>query len=183
VKKILSVFLCLISANHIVIADDTETQLKATIAERNAYKGARESFYSENCPKQLDFWMQAAQQGQAMAQALLGNCYYLGTGVSTDEAQAVTWFHKAAEQGDADAQIALGTLYLTGSGVTKDELKAAIWYSKAAEQGNANAQVRLGTLYLLGQGVTKDNDQAVMWFRKAAEQGNADAQEHLKFLQ
>lgn len=46
-------------------------------------------YYSENCPKQFDFLTEAAQKGQAIAQDILGGCYYYGLGVARDEEQAI----------------------------------------------------------------------------------------------
>ena len=47
---------------------------------------------------------QAAEQGDAEAQFILGSCYEAGDGVKQDKAEAVKWFRKAAEQGHAKAQ-------------------------------------------------------------------------------
>jgi restriction system protein len=48
-----------------------------------------------------------AQQGDAIAQNLLGVIYYYGQGVAIDSAMAANWFRKAAAQGNADALIYL----------------------------------------------------------------------------
>ncbi len=50
---------------------------------------------------------EAAEQGNADAQFLLGACYYKGKGVEQDHAKAVYWFEKAAEQGYVYAQYIL----------------------------------------------------------------------------
>ena len=54
----------------------------------------------------LDFreTLQAAERGDAHAQALLGEMYEKGRGVRQDYAEAVKWFRQAAEQGHAVAQ-------------------------------------------------------------------------------
>ena len=110
-----------------------------------------------------------AEQGDSKAQYALGFCYYSGTGVAKDDAEAVKWYRKAAEQGNTDAQFDLGV-------VTKDDVEAVKWYRKAAEQGNAKAQFNLGFCYEKGTGVAKDDVEAVKWYRKAAEQGQTNAQ-------
>ena len=46
----------------------------------------------------------AAEQGNADAQYLLGNCYIGGLGVEKDKVEAVKWFSKAAAQGNVKAQ-------------------------------------------------------------------------------
>ena len=145
----------------------------------------------------------AAEQGDAMAQNNLGECYASGNGVPQDDEEAITWFRKAAEQehvvetpvellhikhlqqlkdkatsGDAAAQYHLGFCY-TYSWEILDIAKAAAWYQKAAAQGHAKAQFRLGECYSNGEGVPHDAAQAAAWFQKAAEQGHAAAENNL----
>ena len=49
-----------------------------------------------------------ADQGDAVAQTLLGSMYADGQGVPKDDAQAVKWYRLAADQGYAMAQVNLG---------------------------------------------------------------------------
>jgi len=130
-----------------------------------------------------------AEQGNANAQNLVGEMYFLGKGVKQDYQEAAKWYRKAAEQGDANAQYNLGFMYKNGQGVKQDYQeaakwyrKAAKWYRKAADQGRANAQYNLGLLYKKGQGVKQDYQEAAKWYRKAAEQGDANAQYNLGFM-
>jgi TPR repeat protein len=120
-----------------------------------------------------------AEQGNPLAQFMLGASYASGQGVPQDYSQAFLWYRKAAEQGEMNAQNNLGTLYNNGQGVPQDFDQAALWFHKAAEQGEINAQNNLGALYNNGQGVPRNFDQAALWFRKAANQGLADAQNNL----
>ncbi|MGE5789250.1 MAG: tetratricopeptide repeat protein, partial [Syntrophaceae bacterium] len=113
-------------------------------------------------------YRQAAEQGDAAAQALVGGMYLVGEGVPRDYAEAAKWYRKAAEQGNADAQYNLGGLYANGQGVPRDCAEAAKWYRKAAEQGNADAQYDLGVMYADGQGVPRDYVLAYMLFDLAA---------------
>ncbi len=118
----------------------------------------------------VEWYLKAAEQGDASAQRCLGICYKNGNGVTKDYAKAVEWWRMAAEQGDTDAQDDLGLAYENGEGVTKDMSMAVEWYRKAAEQDNTDAQLHLGNCYKNGNGVTKDYAKAVEWYRKAAEQ-------------
>ena len=43
-----------------------------------------------------------AEEGNAKAEANLGNMYFHGRGVPQDYAEAVRWYRKAADQGDAE---------------------------------------------------------------------------------
>lgn len=123
-----------------------------------------------------------AEKGDAMSQLFLGAAYANGSGVPTDEAEAVKWYRKAADQGYATAQNDLGFMYAHGLGVPKDEIEAYKWYRKAAEQGHAKAESNLGFMYDNGQGVPKDEIEAIKWYRKAAGQGEVKGQVFLGFM-
>ena len=90
---------------------------------------------------------QAAEQGNAMGQYILGGCYRYGEGVEKDCVEAVKWYRKAAEQGDAYGQCSLGDCYYNGKGVDKDEAEAIRWYRKAADQGYWEAKLKLESLH------------------------------------
>ncbi len=85
-----------------------------------------------------------AEQGDAVAQTILGLMYANGDGVPQDFAKAATWFRKAAWQGVDLAQYFLGLAYDKGLGVPQDYAEAAKWYEAAGEQGNITARVNLG---------------------------------------
>ena len=117
-----------------------------------------------------------AEQGDARAQARLGNMYVEGKGVSRNDAEAVKWYRKAAEQGNARGQAGLGFMYGTGRGTPQDYAGAVKWSRMAAQQGNARGQSNLGYAYRTGLGVPQDEAEAARWTRKAAQQGYAPAQ-------
>ena len=54
--------------------------------------------------------LEAAEQGDADAQFLLGACYLSGKGVVKDGVKAIEWYEKAAKQGHAVAQESLDIL-------------------------------------------------------------------------
>lgn len=74
-----------------------------------------------------------AEQGNAEAQAVLGDRYRTGQGVSQDEIKAVTWFRRAADQGDGGAQYRLGFAYARGRGVPQDNVLAYMWFALAVQ--------------------------------------------------
>ncbi len=120
----------------------------------------------------IDELRQLANNGDAMAQGVLGTRYAKGDRAPQDYKQAVYWYTKAANQGDAEAQCNLGLCYFRGEGVAKDNKQAVYWYTKAANQGYAFAQFNLGFHYYIGSGVAKDCRQALNWFKKAKVQEN-----------
>lgn len=130
----------------------------------------------------VDWYHQAAEQGDSGAQYTLGFMYDTGRNVPQSYTRAAEWYGRAARQGNAASQYDLGILYANGRGVPQDYAKAAQWFSKAAAQRNAGAENSLGFAYANGQGVPRDDAKAVQWFRRAAEQGDADAQYDLAIM-
>ena len=118
----------------------------------------------------------SAEFGNAKAQRMLGDCYYVGEGIREDKQEAVKWYRLAAEQGDAEAQRMLGVCYYVGEGIREDKREAVKWFRLAAEQEDAAAQWMLGDCYYFGTGIREDKQEAVKWFRLAAEQEDAEAQ-------
>ena len=80
-----------------------------------------------------------AEQGNPIAQFVLGSMYENGEGVSQDYLLAVKWYSKAAEQGDVDAQYNLGRMYADGSGVVQDYVTSHVWFNIAGGQGYQDA--------------------------------------------
>ncbi len=79
----------------------------------------------------LAVWMPAAEEGDAEAQANVGEIFERGLGGTPNHAAAAIWYEKAAQQGNARARFNLGTLYEQGLGVEKDLLKALNLYRLA----------------------------------------------------
>ena len=76
-----------------------------------------------------------AEQGDAQAQASLGDQYYYGQGLAKNQAEAVKWWLKAAEQGDPKSQFSLAFCYFQGLGVERDVAQALKWYQSTTNQG------------------------------------------------
>lgn len=153
--------------------------LAAPAAFAGAFEDGVTAHQQKDYATALRHWRPMAEQGNANAQAMLGEMYHYGQGVQKDYAQALAWYRKAANLGHAEAQASVGFFYHYGDGVQKDYVQALAWYHKAADQGNAWAQYQLGHMYENGDGVPQDYAQALTWYRKAADQGDADAQYHL----
>ena len=143
---------------------------------------------STNTPSLFESDLAKAQQGNALFQHVVAECYRSLScrwGEKTpryDMKKAIYWYRKSAGQGYGSAQYDLGVLYKNGEGVKRDYKKAIYWYSKAAEQEYSSAQYDLGVLYYYGEGVKRDYKKAIYWYSKAAEQGLKDAQNALGVL-
>ncbi len=79
----------------------------------------------------LSVWMPTAEEGNAEAQANVGEIFERGLGGSPNYQVAAFWYKKSAQQGNARAQFNLATLYEQGLGVEKNKLLALNWYRKA----------------------------------------------------
>lgn len=88
----------------------------------------------------LKKFLEAANQGHAVAQANVGMMFDQGLGVASNPARAAEWYRLAAEAGNATAQFNLGALYYAGQGLKQDYDAAAQWFAKAAQQGDTEAR-------------------------------------------
>ena len=84
-----------------------------------------------------------AEQGVMASQAILGQMYYHGEGVSKDVETSIKWMRQAAEQGDAESQYRLA-LIIGEEYDTPEMLQlAAFWLECAARRGHVRARVIL----------------------------------------
>lgn len=120
--------------------------------------------------------LERAEEGDAIAQTLLGVLTSRGLGVKQDLAAAADWFRLAGEGGDAEALFALGQLYVAGQGIKQDMKAAADLFRRAADKGHAAAGREYGYLLLEGKGVEKNAMLAAAYLRRAAGRGDMDAQ-------
>jgi len=117
-----------------------------------------------------------AEQGNLIAQQMMGDIYAIGGGVKIDNEQAVIWWTKAAENGNPEAQWQLGNAFNAGDRVKRDYAQAITWYRKAAEQGYVSAQFNLANMYTGNySGIPKDDAQTIYWWQKIADEGSPDS--------
>ncbi|MES9905411.1 MAG: tetratricopeptide repeat protein [Sedimenticola sp.] len=76
-----------------------------------------------------------AQEGDIRSQALLGEMYSKGNGVSRSPEESFKWYSRAAQQGHAEAQYQLASMYAHGMGVAQDLAQASIWSLRAEASG------------------------------------------------
>lgn len=97
--------------------------------------------------------LKAAQEGDKVAQYLMGISYANGIGVQTDDAQAMGWFTKSAEQGLVRAVAIVGSWQIRGLGTAEDVIGGWTLLLKAVNAGNAYAKYDAALMTL--QGVKK----------------------------
>jgi TPR repeat protein len=117
---------------------------------------------------------QAAAQGDASAQYILGIMYSFGHGAPRDYPEAARWYRLAAEQGIANAQFQVGFRYDNGLGVVQEPSKDGSHGSTSHPQHRVQAQV----------GVTLETDlryhRTPQHFGLGADQGG-EAADYLNF--
>jgi TPR repeat protein len=137
---------------------------------------------TEPIPSHVGIILQGAQQGNAVAQFLLGTLFLEGDVLDRDGEQALHWLRSAALQGIPDAQYNLGVMRYDGDLIPRDYAQAARWFRMASQQGFADAQLELGVMYFEGRGVPKNHEAAARWLKKAAAEQLAEAQFNLGVL-
>ena len=113
----------------------------------------------------MEWYLKAANQGNALAQHNIGSLYFNGYGVYKVDKTVVEWYMKSASQGLPLAQNSLGAMYVKGFGVKKDPNKGLEWILKAAEQGLKGAQENAFSIY-----------------HSEAKQGNAGAMHNVAYM-
>ncbi len=141
---------------------------------------AIETGNNSNMPRAVSYLEQAADAGNAVAQAALGTTiYYYGVGgIAADGVKAVKYLQMGVEQGDPMSMYALGNLMVNGdkwTGENRTEGWALV--SRAAQAGNTRAMWRLATAKSDGSsGQNQDLPEAVRLMRLAAENGDGVGQ-------
>jgi len=127
-------------------------------------------------------YQRAAELGDGLSQAILGDIFSAGVLIPADYPQAVKWYRLSAEQGQKDGEFGLAVRYVLGQGVEADQAEAFRWFKAAADQGHGNAQYNVARLYETGKGIPPDLTAAVHYYELAAQQGVVKAQYRLGVL-
>ena len=115
---------------------------------------------------------QAAEKGNAKAEAQLGEMLLRGEGIAKDEARGVALLEKAARAGQSAAAFRIGMLLAGGeAGVASDPVRALDYFRAAAAGGEAEAFFNLGAAHAGGRGTRRSYAEALGWFILARERG------------
>ncbi|RLN87984.1 hypothetical protein BBJ28_00008867 [Nothophytophthora sp. Chile5] len=116
------------------------------------------------------YFHQAADAGDPLAQANYGMLLANGMGVDQDVPQALVYFERAAQEGEGFAFHGLGVLYFTGTGVPQNVTLALTYFEEAIALGYAESHSFLGSAYLHGDGgVPVDHALAFTHFQAAVD--------------
>ena len=116
-----------------------------------------------------------ADQGDAEAQATLGQMLLDGRDLPRDAGQALHWFRVAAHADHAMAMNMVGRCHELGWGTPVDVELAAVWYRCAAEKGLDWGMYNYAHALAMGRGVRADRAAALRLYRRAASMGHAKA--------
>lgn len=99
----------------------------------------RENLLSGHYSVAFSQYSKQADAGNATAETVIGNLYFLGLGVKQDKFHAARWYLKAALKGYVPAQINIGQMYWNGQGLPLRPLKAMGWFYLARKKGSERA--------------------------------------------
>lgn len=152
--------------------DSTQTQVfrKYKEAAEKGHAGAQYKYawYLEVQEKKVDafdWYLKAAEAGEAAAAARVAEFYYGGlAGLDVDVDKAFTWSEAAAADHNPAGLVLLARLYLQGKGIEKSEQRAVELLEEAVKHHSPSASAVLGMLYYTGCGVDQSYAKAVELF-------------------
>lgn len=89
----------------------------------------------QNNEKAFNYFSQAANSGDVMAQNEIAYMYAAGKGTPRNYTKSLYWYNKAANHGLASAQYNLGLMYYYGMGTPVNKPVANDWFKKSAAHG------------------------------------------------
>jgi TPR repeat protein len=142
----------------------------------------------------FEWWLVAAENGNAAAMLLIGETYLYGReGVpGEDLVQAEKYFNQALSAGAVEAETFFGLLH----GVKAEKARKAgdakateqatqkrlAYFQNGAQKGASSAMYQLALMYRFGDYVKVDLQKAIEWYTKSTAAGNSDAAEALAKL-
>jgi hypothetical protein len=115
---------------------------------------------------------QAAKDGYAPAQCVLGAFYGVGEIVDRDEASCLRWLNESAKNGYAPAQLELAMIYFYGFFAEPDYASALPWLKRLSADERAKeygpAMFLLSRCYARGLGCPPDDEASMACLKKSA---------------
>jgi TPR repeat protein len=109
------------------------------------------------------FYLQAAAQGLAAAEARIALLNAQGRLPVRDDAAAARWFRLSAEQEWPEGMVGWGHVLDVGIGTDRNAAQAVDWFERAASYGQADAMMNLAVHYSSGDAVARDPYEAYYW--------------------
>jgi TPR repeat protein len=147
-------------------AEDGDTEGYISLAslllefvEHQAKIGRSPETYETEVAQCLDALSMAAELDNTDAMVMLGNIFWIGSFLDTDEARAAAYYQQAAAAGSPSAMLNLGQMKLSGCKAVPATAKD--WFTRAAALGSIEGELELGQMYLYGRTVTQDVRKAL----------------------
>lgn len=127
--------------------------------------------------------VQAANEGDPIAEHELGIRYLLGRGFPADTVKAIKWIKKASDKNLPQAKFNYGIMLNQGIGPDWDPFEAFENFMFAANRGMPESQYAVGIYYTDNLVVNRNYNQAYKWIKKAADNDLEYAKETLTKLE
>ncbi len=148
----------------------------AQAGHADAMNAVGKQLYDTEAYTEAAVWLKkAAEAGNFESMYYLGDCYYVGNGVSKNQVIAYSWYAKAANGGIPQAMNMAGICCYFGNGTDQNYIKAVDYFKKSAEAGYVTGMSNLANCYYDGMGITQNYTKAAEWYTKAANAGDEDA--------
>ncbi len=112
------------------------------------FTAGKSAYDTKNWEQAIRHLRPLAESGEARAMVLLGNMYAQGYGVTRNEAEAYTLYHRAALAGNNEAMVVTAAMLQQGIGTEANIPQAIAWYKRAADSGHPGGAF-FYALYLL----------------------------------
>ena len=167
------------SGEYVEASIDNQTAENSSEDVSKALITAEHYFEEGKYSEAVEWYTQAAEQGNPKAQFDLACCYFFGIGTEENHSDAQDYFLKSANQGFSAAENMMG--YFCGGKNTINPFKETEHFKEVAllkyESWEYNMNKALGQLSF--DGMDQNYADAIVWFTKAAQGGSAVAMYNL----
>lgn len=130
-------------------------------------------YVMRNIAHYLDHLQNAAELGNAEAQATLGSEYNSGYIMPKDHELAFRWYESAAKQGVSRAKFEVGYMLAHGNGVEQSLSDAEAWFASVALTGDGDLFLKIGMSYEYGLNmIDPDPIEAARWYKYGVDMGH-----------
>jgi TPR repeat protein len=146
-------------------------------------ESARQDYLTGRFDTAFAVLLPAAEQGDLVAQNIVGIGHQYGEGLPVDAKGAVRWFTASGEGGFAAAWHNLGYLHEVGMpGLAPDDVLARDFYRRAIDLDYVPSMANLGTLLREGRGGPIDIMGAIDLYRQGATGGDGAAMDAMGWM-
>jgi TPR repeat protein len=155
----------------------------AQMITEDEVEAARQQYLAGNYEAAFEVLVPAAEQGDMVAQNIVGVAHQYGEFLPIDAKSAVAWFTASGNQGFGAAWHNLGYLYEVGMpGLQPDDFKARAYYERAVAVDYNLSRANLGTMLRDGRGGKVDYAGAIALYEAGIAGGDGTAMDAMGWL-